>query len=345
MSVELLKQADWDFLALSRAWPNGLKPFSFTRADTRLDVWDSGVLCIEPAAPLTDLDVVVSCGIHGNETAPIELCNRLLEEILAGRLAARRRLLLIFGHLQAINGGVRQLQHNLNRLFSGGHQEAALANSGEAQRARQLEGYVCRFFERGQAPDRLHYDLHTAIRASEHEKFAIYPYRHGQPYCRQPLRMLLEAGVATVLLAEAPTHTFSYYSSHRHRAHAFTVELGRVRPFGHNDPGRVAAMERQLAGLIGGRPLPPAEVDLAQMTVYRIVRQIIKQHADFALCFPDDQANFSRFAPGTLIARESGREYRIRDAERIVFPNAHVALGHRALALVTPCKLSESELV
>ncbi|RUM49001.1 MAG: succinylglutamate desuccinylase, partial [Marinomonas sp.] len=45
----------------------------------------SGVLRLEPEqAPKHS--VVLSAGIHGNETAPIELVNALVQQILAGEL-------------------------------------------------------------------------------------------------------------------------------------------------------------------------------------------------------------------------------------------------------------------
>lgn len=59
--------------------------------------------------------------IHGNETAPIEICNQLLSRLLAGELSARHRVLFPFGNPAAMNLGLREVEENTNRLFSGAH--------------------------------------------------------------------------------------------------------------------------------------------------------------------------------------------------------------------------------
>ncbi|MEN9585075.1 MAG: hypothetical protein RLZZ616_2081, partial [Pseudomonadota bacterium] len=79
-----------DFLALTRRHEWQLEPFTFDLpGGTRVSVWDTGVLCLEPAKggdgqPGGRKDIVLSCGIHGNETAPIEICNQLLTRLLSG---------------------------------------------------------------------------------------------------------------------------------------------------------------------------------------------------------------------------------------------------------------------
>lgn len=64
------------------------------------------------------------------------------------------------------------------------------------------------------------------------------------------MQFLGTCGVRTILLSSGPTTTFSYYSSHRHGAHAFTVELGKVRPFGENDMTRFIETRQALQDLV-----------------------------------------------------------------------------------------------
>src|SRR5690606_9796221 len=191
----------------------------------QVEFWDAGVIVVEPDVP-AGKDVVISCGVHGNETAPIEMVRDLLQEILSSQLVVRQRVLFLIANPLAIVAGTRFVHTNMNRLFSGAHRSG---NSLEHQRAAQLEQYVSRFYRQQK---RYHYDLHTAIRDSAFERFAIYPFPHDNPYCKEQLTFLAECGINTILLNQAPTTTFSYYSVNTHQAHGFTVELGKVKPFG-----------------------------------------------------------------------------------------------------------------
>ncbi|MBO1519083.1 succinylglutamate desuccinylase [Oceanisphaera pacifica] len=349
-----------DFLALSCAHPHYLAPFNETLPDgTQIQVWNTGVVCIEPPAP-ANLDLVLSCGIHGNETAPIELCTRLLNDIVNGRLRCQQRLLLIFGNLSAINLNVREVKTNLNRLFSGAHGlkehikvqvqagRAADGQDTESDRAAWLEHYVTRFYQKRKHHniERRHYDLHTAIRASQYPQFAIYPFTHGAPYHTRELAFLCHSDVNTILLAHGPTTTFSYFSAHHFGAHAFTVELGKVHPFGENDASQVAALEHNLAQLLQKPDWQPPQLNVAHMRVFQVCQEVIKQSEQFCFHFSDDVANFSTFSPGTLLAEDGDWQWRVGEKpQAIVFPNAKVALQQRAALMVEVTELKGNMLV
>nr|WP_237332857.1 succinylglutamate desuccinylase [Zobellella iuensis] len=326
-------------MTLSRAHPWELAPFNERLPDgSEVQVWDTGVLCIEPLSP-GNKDIVLSCGIHGNETAPIELCERLLRALVEGRLPCRQRLLLIFGNPAAMNLGVRELEDNLNRLFSGAHARGD-QHSRERVRAARLEQYVARFFEAREGGERLHYDLHTAIRPSKYEKFAIYPFTHGQPYSRRQLAFLSASGVDTILLAHGPTTTFSYFSARGFGAHGFTVELGKVMPFGQNDASRFSALEHNLQRLISEPDWQAEPVDISKIRVFRVCQEIVKQSDDFHFNFADEVANFTAFAAGTLLAEDGTERWFAREQEEaVVFPNAKVANRHRAALMVVEAEL------
>lgn len=109
--------------------------------------------------------IVLSAGIHGNETAPIELLAQIIQDLFSGQLALAVRVLFVLGNPAAIRQGVRYLENDMNRMFCGAYQQ--LAQDGETQRAALLEQVTTQFFQQSQSnAQRYHYDLHTAIRES-----------------------------------------------------------------------------------------------------------------------------------------------------------------------------------
>ncbi len=330
---------DNDILAFTLANPVEALPAQFiTSEGVRVQTWDTGIFCLTPEQP-GHKDIILSCGVHGNETAPIEIVRDLVKNILSGEVALAHRLLVLIGNPPAINAGKRELEENLNRLFSGAHSKGE-GNNAERRRAKQLEAAVARFYGERPTAERLHYDLHTAIRGSRHEKFVVYPFLHGQPPSREQMMFLAECGVDTVLFSESPTTTFSYFSTNEFAAHGFTVELGKVRPFGENDMRRFQAASDTLTKLVSEFSLPLPIYDESRLNLYRISRVINKKTAAFAFTFGDDVENFTPFKKGHLLATDADTEHRVElEEEAVIFPNAKVAVGQRACLLVTRTSL------
>ncbi|ASJ96836.1 succinylglutamate desuccinylase [Shewanella marisflavi] len=333
-----------DFLQLTLDNPHGLNaPFEFCLGQhTQVSVWDTGVILFEP---LTELNaetksIVLSSAVHGNETAPIELCDQLITALLSEKLITRHRVLFLIGNPPAILNGTRFVEENLNRLFSGAHSRGEGLVNQERERAKQLEQYVDSFFNAGpEGGSRYHYDLHTAIRASKHEKFAIYPYPHGEPYSGEQIMFLAACGIKTVLFHHEPTTTFSYFSAHGYQAHAFTIELGKVMPFGQNDMTRFIEVKEMLTRLVTGKALELGEFDESQVNLYQVNRSINKHFDDFSFTFSGDVENFTAFPKGYILAKEGGTEIKVEaDAESIVFPNANVPVGQRTVLCLVPAK-------
>jgi succinylglutamate desuccinylase len=86
---------------------------------------------------------VLSCAIHGNETAPVEMLDGLLKQLLNGTLALSWRLLIIIGNPQALGQNKRFLRSDLNRMF--GARWQGFPASDETIRAAQLERAVTHF--------------------------------------------------------------------------------------------------------------------------------------------------------------------------------------------------------
>lgn len=342
---ELLQQLQHhpDFLKLTLAHPDFL-PFASYQLEngTQIQIWDTGVIYCQPKQFGTQ-DIVLSSGVHGNETAPVELCSELLNDVLAEKLLLKERVLFLFGNPPAINAGVREIQDNLNRLFSGHHSKEPGIQSAERERAKKLECYVLKFYE--EAPQGLRerklYDLHTAIRGSRFEKFAVYPFLHGENWSKTQFEFLKACGANTVLLMQPPASTFSYFAAQSCKAHGFTIELGKVRPFGQNDMSRFTQAASALRALISGGELHTTEFNEADFNLYEVRRSINKTTEAFTLHFADNIENFTTFAVGTVLASDEGVEYKVEvEGEAIIFPNPKVAIGQRAMLMVKPVSVA-----
>jgi succinylglutamate desuccinylase len=296
---------------------------------------DEGVLQLEPPATQNAEEVrsvLASAGVHGDETAPIELLSLLVRDIASGRAALTCRLLVVLGNVEAMRGACRYVDDDLNRLFSGRH--AQVPHSQEAPRAAALERVAADFFS-GTARTRgarWHIDMHTAIRASAFEQFALLPHT-GAPLSRAMFEWLGEARIAAVLLHTTKGNTYSHFTAEMCGAEACTLELGKVRPFGQNDLARFAGADEGLRHLLAGMPDTNGPQTLPR--VFTVIGQITKQSDAFELLVAADVPNFTPFEQGTLLARDGDYRHTVsHPEERIVFPNPTVKPGLRAGLLV-----------
>ncbi|MEQ5802979.1 succinylglutamate desuccinylase [Halomonas sp. H10-9-1] len=305
---------------------------AFTLPGGRAEPRGPGLLELIPDAPAVEAPAgVISVGIHGNETAPIELLQRCLKALGAGETSVGAPTLLVLGSLEAIRRDVRFIDTNLNRLFRRDLEETG----AEPERARTLMGAIDAFFARYPGRARLHYDLHTAIRDSRYPRFAVEPYADAVTP-PQHWAWLAAADIQAVLHQHRHSWTFSHYTKHYHGAAAFTLELGRARPFGHNDLAPLAPMGRLLLALLAGQP--PRRSDPQRMTFLRVEHELMRRSEAFRLAFADDIPNFTEFAPGSLLAEdgEHGATHVGEVPLAVVFPNANVELGARAALLARP---------
>lgn len=313
---------------------------------THIQVLDEGVLECQPRqASERSLDLVVSCGIHGNETAPVELVDQMITDILQGVLRVRARVLFIFGNVEALRTGVRYQHEDMNRLFCRQYQQ--VDDTYEARRAAMLEMHVMRFYSRhGDQPSipRLHWDLHTAIRGSVYEKFAIAPCPANGEFSPAALARIALAGIPTILLQSKPSVTFSYFTSRHCRAESFTLELGKARPFGQNAGINLDALNALLRQLIEGElPLPTYEP--GRLNLFRVSREVIKHTDKFVLHLAESVDNFTELPQGMVLAEDAGKQFVIQEANaRIVFPNPRVKNGLRAGIVIVPGELEPSSI-
>ena len=324
-------------LELTLAGREPAQQIQMTVAGVRMRWLGEGALEVRPPDVCDNgTDLLLSAGIHGNETAPMELLDDLIHDIARGTLKPAARILFLFGNPEAMRRGERYLEQDINRLFNGRHEQSS---GSEAIRAAELERLAATFFSvPGRA--RLHYDLHTAIRGSKIEQFALYPWSEGREHSRFELARLARAGMKAVLLQNRHSITFSAYTYEQLGAEAFTLELGKARPFGQNQQVDLSRLSLSLTQLIGGTEPVIDAADLQGLQVFNVSREVIKRSEAFLLHLPMDIENFTELAPGYLLAEDAGGSRWIVEEQgaRIIFPNPKVKNGLRAGILIVPAE-------
>ena len=286
-----------------------------------------GILQLLPTAPWRQA-TILSAGVHGNETAPIELLLQLTHDLSQGRQPLTQALLIVFGNLPAIRAARRYLHNDLNRLFGGRH--LAVTPGNESRRAFALEQAVQAFYRAADAAgpvNRGHLDMHTAIRGSLYRQFALLP-AHAGDFSPDFYQLLQASGMDAVVRHTEAGGTFTHFSCERFAALACTLELGKALPLGENDLTQFAAVQRALSRLLVG---DLAIADAPAPLRYRVVQQLTRHSDDFRLHMADQTLNFTPFEPGTLLAEEGETRYVVGpEPEYVLFPNPTVAKGLRA---------------
>jgi len=324
---------DGNFLTLTTQFKNGIpEPKSFVLANgVSVKLIDTGILQIEPTNS-SSISLLISSGIHGNETAPIEIVQQMVKDIWSGWLEVKVRLMLIIGNPPSIKIGERFLSQNLNRLFSGYYKNSE-SSDYETERAQIIEQAVSEFYNESENsnPIRYHFDLHTAIRPSKYKKFVVYPFLDERPWDKNHIAFFGGADITTVLLGHQPSGTFSYYTSNQFRALSATVELGKVKPFGENDMQDFSGIVNNMQCLIEDKPPKNLTFNNHSYKVFHVKNEIIKVNEDYRLLLDDEVQNFTSLKKGTVLASDGYQTHSLVEDEgySIVFPNNNVPIGQR----------------
>lgn len=284
---------------------------------------DHGILSVTPRQPMCGA-LVLSAGIHGNETAPVEMLAALLASLAEGEIALHWRLLVVLGNPDALRAGRRYVVNDINRLF--GRRGCHYPDNNETRRVARLEQALLSFFASGDETRRWHLDMHTALRDSYYPRFGVLPSRHGE-WDSAFLHWLGDAGLQALVFHQTPGGTFTHFSSEQVGALSCTLELGKAQAFGQNDISQFAITAQALRALLSNSPTvsgpPPRR--------YRVTQQLTKLSDNFSLHMSEQVRNFTAFACGTLLAQDADTRYVVQhEYEYVLFPNASVATGLRA---------------
>ena len=291
-----------------------------------------GIVHIKARGGPQRASVLVSVGVHGDETGPIEMLAHLLDALSRQASALAVDLMVCVGNVAAIQAGKRFIDADLNRMFRA--ERGSLADAVEAQRADAMIAATDAFF-RDAGPLRWHLDLHTAIRPSVYPTFAIVPDLIADQAKAALVGWLGQAAIGAIIMNPTSAGTYSYYSAQHCGAAASTVELGRVGTLGQNDLSLFADVEAALDGLLRGAAMAPAGQDGRAPHVFKVAQEIIKLSDDFRMAFDRGTQNFTSLPVHAVIASDGDMVYTVRHAEEmVVFPNPDVRVGLRAGLMV-----------
>jgi succinylglutamate desuccinylase len=288
-----------------------------------------GIVTVKAPAGPARAGVLVSVGVHGDETGPIEMLAHVLDALSRQPAALAVDLMVCVGNIDAIAAGKRFIDADLNRMFRA--RRGALAGAAEAARADAMIAATAQFFA-GAGPVRWHLDLHTAIRPSMYPTFAVVPELVADEPKAALAGWLGQAAIGAIIINPQSAGTYSYYSAEQHGAAASTVELGRVGTLGQNDLNLFADAAAALDDLLRGAAPAAAR---ASPHLFRVAQEIIKLSDDFAMAFGRETPNFTALKAGAVIATDGATVYRVRHPEElVVFPNPDVRVGLRAGLMV-----------
>lgn len=298
-------------------------PESITINGQKVEALSKSVFKITPEVINKEECFLYSCGIHGNETAPIEIVSDILLKILNNKLQCHAPTLIIFGNLEAMRAQKRFIDFNLNRLFNKDYEKHL--DAIEAKRAQELEEVVFNFREETQPLTLLHLDLHTAIKGSKHKRFAICPVANTQT--SEHINIFKAMSLDANIKKTTSSNTFSDFTSNMKNSHSYTLELGKVMPFGGNNHDDFFDSRRTLEDLLSGNECKSKEKELFN---YITSQKIVKENDTFRYLVDENDDNFFLIPKNTDIYEQDGQKVRYDKDTYMLFANSSVKHGQWA---------------
>ncbi|WP_440904171.1 succinylglutamate desuccinylase [Catenovulum sp. SX2] len=321
---------------------DAFKPVSYvcqqkTRYQVEIKQHSAGILELIPAT-LVKHSLILSCAVHGDETAPVEVLDKILADIVVGKIHLNTHLVIVFANIAAIKQNKRYIDTNLNRLFTTDLlNKPTQAGNYEEHRAEQICTCLAKIYSAGLYPFRTHLDLHCSIKPSIYPIFAVKPVKLvGGPVVvyNTPLRYPVQA----IIHARKPSSTLSFYTCNLLACSSATLELGKSAKLYNNQSNLLRQIYVHLVeGLACTELIPRFCVHSDRHFV--VSDEIVKHNKFFHFISPDVLVNFHPLVHAQPFVRLSGTETIDSFGEEFIcFANQQVEIGHRAALILKRLK-------
>ena len=290
-----------------------------------MEHWDEGVYAFRGKGAAQAIPLIISAGVHGDETAPVKVLEHLNQQLQARALIPHRPCLLIIANMPALLNGKRFMQVNMNRLFGA----PVRPPCNESKRALALEQYCQDFAELYGVG--WHLDLHATIKPSRHAHFALMPASERH-YDDTWVPLLASHGITALVRQTTVSHTFSAFTCNRLGYESFTLECGAI---GSDETAVTSLLETLLCHLLQDDPF--AETGSQSLQRYEVCIDLIKRSEQFEFLVDERSENFTEFAAGTAIASADGIIIHAPvERTALLFANSQVPVKDRAGLLLKP---------
>lgn len=289
--------------------------------------YNDGCIAIFPNSPTSRDALIISVGIHGDETAPVEMAYKLMSEIYDG-LKISIPIMISVGNLEALKFGTRAVDVDLNRCFEGNgsedlleHKRASLIIDSINSFTKDLENIGARLTS---VLDLHSYVYPNCFKQYQDEKTQFAICVKQQAYSQKHEMIIKDCRINKVITDVSLKGTLvSYIATTFPDALAMVFELGHAKKFGENNPLDLKNIYDYLKALICNESIVKSSLLKQQeIEIYKFCDPLIKTCDSFRFNENICLRNFTKYAEGTIIAYENDEiVYKIpSDNYTVLFP-------------------------
>jgi succinylglutamate desuccinylase len=328
------------------------KPFKVShKNDSIADIImpSSGCLIIESRNGKNDTNIISSI-IHGDEIGPLEELNKLVDDILTGRIIVNENIAILLGNLPMMGykRGGDGVMGNLNRLFNQGDWINPI--NYEQRRANLLMNYVLESISGN--GETCHIDLHQSfevpktsqVRSLSHKEYPYidqynfvmgYPLGNNKNAYLQWIRENLSNVLAGVVLNDMSDpsiyKTFAGFSA-SNGVISGTYEMGKI---GTTQNAYIAELFNYIRSRLYGMG-KLSNCNQQKIDIWETSNKSYQKTSD-DFTFLDENKNPVDFMPvNKEIAIQNGETINITNYGRVLFANSSVPVGDRPFVEINP---------